>query len=113
MSPTTQYASSGEASIAYQEIGSAGRDVLICGGWITSLEQGWDAPAYRRFIERLAEFSRVITYDRRGSGLSDDVGESHTVEDDVQDAFAVLDAAGSGRAAVYGKWTGGGTAILL
>jgi len=113
MPPTTQYAQSGQASIAYQVMGEGEVDLLIVGGWQTQLEQGWDAPAYRRLIERLAEFSRVIAFDRRGSGLSDDVDDSQTVEDDVQDALAVLDAAGSERAAVYAKWAGGPAAALL
>jgi class 3 adenylate cyclase len=113
MAPTTQYAWNGDASIAYQLIGEGEIDLLMVGGWLTQLESGWEAPPFRRFIERLAEFSRVIAFDRRGSGLSDDVDDSHALEDDVNDALAVLDATGSERAAVYGKWTGGPTAALL
>jgi class 3 adenylate cyclase len=113
MDPTTQYAWSGDASIAYQVVGEGEIDVLMVGGWLTQLEYGWEAPPYRRFMLRLAEFGRVIAFDRRGSGLSDEVDDSHTLEDDVQDALAVLDATGSERAAVYAKWTGGPTAALL
>jgi len=113
MPPTTEYAQSGQASIAYQQIGDGEIDLLIVGGWQTQLQLGLDVPSSRRFIERLAEFSRLILYDRRGSGLSDDVDDSHTLEDDVQDALAVLDWSGSERAAVYAKWTGGFPAVLL
>src|SRR5450759_2743929 len=71
--PVTRYAQSGEASIAYQVIGEGGLDVLFLTGWLTQLEQLWEAPANRRFLERLAAFGRLILYDSRGTGLSDRV----------------------------------------
>src|ERR1019366_3392825 len=107
MSPTTRYARSGEASIAYQVVGEGGLDLLFLTGWLTQLEQLWEAPANRRFLERLAAFGRLILFDSRGTGLSDRVLDAYTVEQDAQDALAVLDAAGSERAALLTYSTGG------
>ena len=67
----------------------------------------------RRFLERLAVFNRLILFDRRGSGLSDSVGEPYTLEQDAQDALAVLDAAGSERAALFTYGLGGPVGALL
>lgn len=111
--PTTQYARSGEASIAYQVVGEGSVDLMICFGWISHVDRIWDLPASRRFLERLAEFSRLIVFDRRGSGLSDDLGDGHTLEDDAADALAVLDAVGSERAALYTKAIGGPIGAIL
>jgi len=70
MAPVTRYASNGEASIAYQVVGEGGLDLLFLTGWITQIEQLWEAPANRRFLERLATFGRLILFDSRGTGLS-------------------------------------------
>jgi class 3 adenylate cyclase len=113
MDPTTRYAKSGDASIAYQVMGEGAVDLLIVPGWISQLEHAWEAPAARRFLGRFAEFSRLIMFDRRGTGLSDPLGDDHTLEQDVLDALAVLDAAGSNRAVAYSKWLGGPASILL
>ena len=113
MEPAIRYARSAEASIAYQVLGEAPTDLLLVVGWISHIDQLGEMSASRRFIERLSEFSRLIIYDPRGTGLSDDLGTEHTVEQDAADALAVLDAAGSERAAVYTKWLGGPTGALL
>jgi class 3 adenylate cyclase len=114
MAPRFQYARSGEASIAYQVIGEGPIDLLILTGWVSQIEVAWEFPAYRRFMERLAEFSRLIIVEPRGSGLSDDIGAStYTLEQDAQDALAVLDAADSERAAIYAKWLAGPVGALL
>jgi class 3 adenylate cyclase/alpha-beta hydrolase superfamily lysophospholipase len=113
MEPTTRYAQSGDASIAYQVMGEGAVDVLVVPGWVTQIEHLWEAPAARRFFGRLAEFSRLIIYDRRGTGLSDDLADNHTLEQDVLDALAVLDAVGSSRVVVYSKWMGGPASVLL
>jgi class 3 adenylate cyclase/alpha-beta hydrolase superfamily lysophospholipase len=105
--PTTRYARSGDASIAYQVIGDGGLDLLFLTGWITQIEQLWEAPANRRFLERLAAFGRLILFDSRGTGLSDRVLVEYTVEQEARDAIAVLDAAGSERAAVITYSVGG------
>jgi class 3 adenylate cyclase/pimeloyl-ACP methyl ester carboxylesterase len=107
MAPVTRYARSGEASIAYQVVGDGGLDLLFLTGWLTQLEQLWEAPANRRFLERLATFGRLILYDSRGTGLSDRVLVEYTVEQETQDALAVLDAAGSERAALLTYAQGG------
>jgi class 3 adenylate cyclase len=105
--PTTRYARSGEASIAYQVAGQGALDLLFLPGWISQIEQLWDAPAMRRFLERLAVFNRLILFDRRGTGLSDRLQGEQTVEQDAADALAVLDAAGSERAALFTYALGG------
>src|SRR3984893_4715629 len=107
MDPVTRYARSGEASIAYQVIGDGGLDLLFLTGWLTQLEQLWEAPANRRFLERLATFGRLILYDSRGTGLSDRVLAEYSVEQETQDAIAVLDACGSERAALFTYSVGG------
>jgi class 3 adenylate cyclase len=110
---TFRYARSGEASIAYQVIGEGAIDLLILSGWVSQNELAWEFPPYRRFMERLAEFSRVIVLEPRGSGLSDEIGATYTLGQDAQDALAVLDDAGSERAAIYTKWLGGPVGALL
>jgi pimeloyl-ACP methyl ester carboxylesterase len=113
MMPTTRYARSGDATIAYQVTGKGVLDLLFLPGWISQIEQLWDASALRRFLERLAVFSRLILFDRRGSGLSDSVGKSHTLEQEARDALAVLDAVDSERAALFTYGLGGPVGALL
>jgi class 3 adenylate cyclase/pimeloyl-ACP methyl ester carboxylesterase len=113
MAPVTRYARSGEASIAYQVVGEGPLDLLFVTGWLTQLEQLWEAPANRRFLERLATFGRLILFDSRGTGLSERVLEAYTIEQEAQDAIAVLDAAGSERAAVFTYAQGGLVGALL
>src|SRR6185437_14150192 len=107
MVPTTRYARSGEATIAYQVTGEGALDLLFLPGWISQVEHLWEAPAMRRFLERRAVFNRLILFDRRGTGLSDRTHEDQTLEQDVQDALAVLDATGSERAALFTYALGG------
>jgi class 3 adenylate cyclase len=113
MVPTTRYVRSGDASIAYQVSGDGPLDLLFVTGWLTQLEQLWEAPANRRFLERLATFSRLILYDSRGTGLSERVLEQYTLEQEARDALTVLDAAGSERAALITYAQGGLVGALL
>ncbi len=113
MVPTTRYARSGEASIAYQVAGEGALDVLFLPGWISQIEQLWEAPALRRFLERLSTFGRLILFDSRGTGLSDRVLDAYTPEQEARDAVAVLDAAGSERAALFTYATGGPVGVML
>jgi class 3 adenylate cyclase/pimeloyl-ACP methyl ester carboxylesterase len=113
MVPTTRYARSGETSIAYQVSGEGGLDLLFVTGWITQIEQLWEAPANRRFLERLASIGRLIIFDSRGTGLSERVLDAYSVEQEAEDALAVLDAAGSERAAVITYAQGGLAGALL
>jgi pimeloyl-ACP methyl ester carboxylesterase len=113
MAPVTRYASSGEASIAYQVAGDGPLDLLFMTGWISQVEQLWESPGLRRFMERLAVFCRLILFDRRGTGLSDSVGDEYTLEHEARDALAVLDAVGSERAALFTYGLGGPVATML
>jgi class 3 adenylate cyclase len=107
MAPITRYTRSGEASIAYQVVGNGNLDLLFMPGWISQVEQLWELPALRRLLERLTIFGRVILFDRRATGLSDSVGGPHTLEQEADDALAVLDAAHSERAALFTYGLGG------
>jgi class 3 adenylate cyclase len=113
MAPATRYARSGDASIAYQVIGDGPLDLLFLPGWISQVEQIWELPALRRFFDRLSAVGRVIVFDRRGTGLSDRVVAPHSLEQEVLDALAVLDAAGSERAALFTYLLGGLVGALL
>lgn len=111
--PETKYAKSGDINIAYQVIGSGPLDLVIVPGWISHLDLWWERATYATWIRRLASFSRVILFDKRGTGLSDrDVGDS-TLEDRMDDLRAVLDAADSPRAAVFGYSEGGPLSMLF
>ena len=112
--PTTRYARSGGASIAYQVVGEGPLDLLFLPGWISQVEQLWELPALRRFLERLADaVGRLILFDRRGTGLSQRLVGSYSLEQEVADAIAVLDAAGSERAALFTYLLGGLVGTLL
>src|SRR3954463_8234644 len=113
MTPTTRYARSGELAIAYQVLGSGDLDVVLAPGFVSSLEWGWQEPGLRRYLERLASFSRLILFDKRGTGLSDPVAGPATLEERGDDLRAVLDAAGSEQAAVLGVSEGGAMAMLF
>jgi len=111
--PRTRYAKSGDISIAYQVIGEGPLDLIVVPGWISNLDMHWEMSGYEAWVRRLTSFCRLILFDKRGSGLSDrDVGDS-TLEDRMDDLRAVLDAAGSERAAVLGFSEGGSLAMLF
>lgn len=109
----TQYARSEEASIAYQVVGDGPKDLVLVPGFATHLELEWESPPYARFMERLASFSRLIVFDKRGTGLSDPVTEVPTLEQRVDDVRAVMDAVGSERAALFGISEGGPMCVLF
>lgn len=113
MAPITRYTSSGGASIAYQVTGEGRLDLVFMTGWISQVEHLWESTGLRRLLERLSVFGRLILFDRRGTGLSDGVGEPYTLEQEAQDALAVLDAAGSERAALFTYGLGGPVAAVL
>src|SRR2546427_3539320 len=113
MRPQTRYAKSGDVSIAYQVVGDGPLDLVVVPGWISNVDFAWEDPLYGDWVRRLATFSRVILFDKRGTGLSDrDVGDS-TLEDRMDDLRAVLAAAGSDRAAVMGFSEGGPLSMLF
>lgn len=107
--PETMYARSGDVNIAYQVVGDAPLDLVFVMGWVSHLEYFWREPRFARFLLRLASFSRLILFDKRGTGLSDRVpiNELPTLEQRMDDVRAVMDAVGSDRAALFGISEGG------
>jgi class 3 adenylate cyclase len=101
--PSISYAWNGGTALAYQVAGSSGPDLLLVPGSVTHLEVLWEEPRVARFLSRLAGFSRLILMDPRGLGLSDRLTEIPTMDERVADLFAVLDAAGSERATLFGN----------
>src|SRR6185312_16678567 len=99
MVPQTRYAKSGEVNIAYQVAGEGPQDLVYVPGWVSNVEAMWDQPSMARLLERLASFSRLILFDKRGTGLSDRVPNDSlpTLEQRMDDVRAVLDAVGSER----------------
>ena len=111
--PETRWARSGDLSIAYQVFGDGPIDLLVAPGFVSHCELFWESPDIARAFGRLAEVARVISFDKREQGLSDRLGRPPAVEEMVDDALAVLDAAGSERAAIFGISEGGALAQLL
>lgn len=112
MTPETRYARSGDVSIAYQVVGDGPIDLVLVPGWLSNIEVFWEEPNIVRFFKKLAAFSRLIIFDKRGTGLSDRGIEAATLEERMDDVRAVLDAAGSPRAALLG-YSEGGTMCTL
>ena len=100
----TRYARNGDVSLAYQEIGDGPRDLLLTTGWVLSMESIWEDAPYSAFVERLASISRVILWDKRGTGLSDRVSAADlpTLEQRMEDMTAVLDAADAREPVLFG-----------
>jgi pimeloyl-ACP methyl ester carboxylesterase len=115
MQPPTRYARSGDVNIAYQVVGEGPLDLVYVPGWVSHLDLNWEEPTYARFLERLASFSRLILFDKRGTGLSDrvPVGELPTLEQRMDDVRAVMDATGSQQAALFGASEGGPMCALF
>ena len=111
--PKTQYAKSGDVSIAYQVSGEGPLDVVLVPGFISHVELAWEFPPARRNLERLGAFSRLIAFDKRGTGLSDPVIGAPTLEERMDDVRAVMDAAGVEHAALLGASEGGAMYILF
>jgi class 3 adenylate cyclase len=111
--PETKYAKSGEVHIAYQVLGEGDVDLVLVPGFTTHIELMWEHEPWARQLEGLASFARVITFDRRGSGLSDPVADAPTLETRMDDLRAVMDAAGSERAALVGLSEGVPMSILF
>jgi class 3 adenylate cyclase len=106
MPPETRYARSGDVGIAYQEFGEGEIDLVLAFPFVSHLDLMWENPAHVRFLDRLGSFARVLAFDRRGVGLSDPVGSATTLEERMDDVRAVMDAAGSERAALFGMSEG-------
>jgi class 3 adenylate cyclase/surfactin synthase thioesterase subunit len=113
--PKTEYAKSGEIHIAYQVIGDGPLDLILVPGWVSNFELSWRNLEYSRFLQRLAAFSRLILFDKRGTGLSDRVSESELpgLEQRMDDVRAVMDAVDSDSAALMGVSEGGTMSVLF
>ena len=113
VTPETRYAKSGDVHIAYQVVGEGPLDLVFIPGLFTHVEHQWDEPSFARFLGRLASFSRLIVFDARGAGLSDQAPELPPMEEQIDDLMAVLDAVGSTSAAIFGLSQAGPMAILF
>jgi class 3 adenylate cyclase len=113
MDGRTNYARSGDLSIAYRTFGESEIDLVVVPGFVSHVELLWEHPTTARFMRRLSSFARVITFDKRGQGLSDRPAAPPTLENSMDDLHTVLDAAGSDRAAVFGVSEGGPMSMLF
>jgi pimeloyl-ACP methyl ester carboxylesterase len=111
--PVVRYARSGDVNVAYQVTGEGPRDLVLVAGFISHLDLDWDEPRSAYFLRRLASFSRLIRFDKRGTGLSDRPGGLPDLETRMDDVRAVLDAVGSERTALLGYSEGGPMAMLF
>jgi class 3 adenylate cyclase len=99
--------------IAYQVVGNAARDLVLVNAWVSHLEIMWEQPRFRSMLEALSQDARVITFDKRGTGLSDRISRVPDLEARMDDIRAVMDAAGSKRATLFGWGDGGALAALF
>jgi pimeloyl-ACP methyl ester carboxylesterase len=108
-----RYARSGDVNIAYQVVGDGPLDLVLVSGFVSHLEADWEDVQSAHFLERLASFSRLIRFDKRGTGLSDRPGGLPDLETRMDDVRAVMDAVGSDRAAIFGYSEGGPLSVLF
>lgn len=113
MEPETRYARSGDVSIAYQVSGEGPFDVVRIPPFVSHVELEWQVPKSAEFLQRLSSFCRLIRLDKRGTGMSDRVGDVPTLETRMDDVRAVMDAAGSEQAALMGHSEGAAMSILF
>src|SRR5215217_3544708 len=108
-----RYAKSGEVNIAYQVTGAGAHDLVLVSGFVSHLDHDWQHPSSARLLERLGSFARLIRFDKRGTGLSDRTVGLPDFETRMDDVRAVMDAAGSERADLFGYSEGGPLAVLF
>ncbi len=113
MQPKTQYTKSGDVNVAFQVVGEGQFDLVFVYGFVSHLDFQWTDPAFTSLLRRLASFSRVILFDKRGTGLSDPVGAAPTFDERMDDVRAVMDAVGSEQAVLVGFSEGGVIAALF
>lgn len=112
--PETRFTRAGDVDIAYQVLGSASQlDLVFVPGWVSHLEVMWELPEFAHFLDRLAAMGRLILFDKRGTGLSDRVAGMLTLEQRADDIAAVMDAAGSARAAIIAWGEGAAIAAMF
>src|SRR5713226_4335935 len=109
----TRYAKSGSVSIAYQVMGDGAIDLVLVPGFVSHVEVAWEEPRLARFLSRLASFSRLIVFDKRGTGMSDPVAIPPSMDERMDAIGAVMDAAGSARVAVFGTSEAGTLSLLF
>ena len=113
MQRETKYAKSGPVSIAYQVVGDGAMDLVLVPGFVSHVEVAWEEPRLARFLSRLSAFSRLIVFDKRGTGMSDPVASPPSMDERMDDIGAVMDAVGSARAALFGISEGGTLSLLF
>src|ERR1700691_4216555 len=111
--PVTRYALSDDVNIAYQTLGDGPIDLIIVPGIVSHTDFFHEFAGYTAFLRRLSKFARVITFDKRGQGLSDRISGAPSLEERVDDLRAVMDAAGSQRAALLGFSEGSAMSIMF
>ena len=113
MQPATQYAKSGDIHIAYQAFGDGPINLVLVPGFVSNVESYWDQPDLARFLRRLGGYARVVTFDKRGTGMSDRVAELPGLDQRMDDLRAVMDAAGMEQAALLGISEGAPLCVLF
>lgn len=111
--PEIHFAQGDGGDVAYQVVGNGPIDLVLIPGWLSNLEVLWELPDLARYLDGLASFSRLILFDKRGSGLSDRLATAPTLEERGRDVLTVLDAIGTARAALYGMVDSGTTAVYV
>ncbi len=110
--PVTHYVKSDDVHIAYQVVGDGPLDLLFVPGFVSHIEANWESPVRSSFFRRLASFSRLILFDKRGTGMSDRGSQIFTLEQRMHDVRTILDEVGSERAALFGVSEGGPMSLL-
>ena len=113
MQPVTLYAKSGDIHIAYQAFGDGPINLVMVPGFVSNVENYWDEPDFARFLSRLGSYARVVTFDKRGTGMSDRVAELPGLDQRMDDLRAVMDAAGMEQAALLGISEGAPLSVLF
>ncbi|WP_347922218.1 alpha/beta fold hydrolase [Pontimicrobium sp. SW4] len=113
MKPITKYTKSDNFNIAYQVIGNGPVDIIYIPGWVSNIDTMWTEPRLAAFLTRLTFFSRLIIFDKRGTGLSDRSDEYSTMEERMDDINAVMDATNSEKAFLFSHSEGGSVSLLF
>ena len=113
MKPITKYAKSGDINIAYQVIGQGSVDIVFVPGWISNIDLLWEDSKFSIFLTKLSEFTRLIIFDKRGTGLSDKVSALCSLEERMDDIRSVMDSVGSKKVILFGHSEGGTIACLF
>lgn len=112
MNPVTKYTKSGDINIAYQVFGTGTIDLVYVPGWVSNIDRMWSSPALVNFFKELSKIVRIIIFDKRGTGLSDREIKFSTLEERMEDITAVMDAANSKKAILFGQSEGGSLSAL-